>query len=460
MEELRLDKLVLSNPTSSSSVIRDADLNLALLRASIGTSAENDRALDGLKLKLDNGPLRPIPSGNGKPSKINDSVGSLYSSMLLGAPISLHHVVGWPLDLFMTAPARATYGDIHAYLFALRSTHRRVLETWTSLSATQRRQRSVRGREQSATRRHAGSKATELARSTWGILRLMLFFFDELLGHFMTDIVDVQHRSLLDMLDPPTGAGIGADGLPRSSSMSASLRSSTRFPRSGSVRTFGGYESVRASSPGSTAQESTRHQVPPVPNQHTAYLDFLSLRQMHARHLAFLREGLLLSDRALALLIRDIMDLSTRFAGLIERWGGDVIPSASGEEEPGQQTMEQRLEEVGAVKDVSNAPAGLLGNDQVLTIETVRATLRLLQSVGGESESTISRRNQWRNRRRYGSWHLLFPHSEGNGYDSVLSSRWVPPSQFHRSETRRKWCRWPLRWCQSGCRAKSAQSGG
>ena len=45
----------------------------------------------------------------------------------------------------------------------------------------------------------------------------------------------------------------------------------------------------------------------------------------------------MLADRALAIVVRDILETCKRFTGLIERWGGDVLPDllvegASGEE--------------------------------------------------------------------------------------------------------------------------------
>jgi len=49
-------------------------------------------------------------------------------------------------------------------------------------------------------------------------------------------------------------------------------------------------------------------------------------RQMHARHLSFVREGLLIADLDLAIIIRDILDTCKRFTGLVDRWGGDVLP--------------------------------------------------------------------------------------------------------------------------------------
>jgi gamma-tubulin complex component 4 len=70
---------------------------------------------------------------------------------------------------------------------------------------------------------------------------------------------------------------------------------------------------------------------------------------MHTRHLAFLRDGLLLTDLQLATLVKDIMDTCKRFAGLVDRWGGDGISDlASGAEEILEERSKQ-MKEVGRV---------------------------------------------------------------------------------------------------------------
>ena len=64
-----------------------------------------------------------------------------------------------------------------------------------------------------------------------------------------------------------------------------------------------------------------------------------TFRQIHSRHLALIRESLLLSDQATAAVIRDIMVICRRFTGLVERWGGDVLPELLGEDEIGEREM-------------------------------------------------------------------------------------------------------------------------
>lgn len=304
ISRLRRDRLLLSNPNSSSSVIRAHDLDLAMLRASLGTAAEADRALEHLSWSMPAGPLRPLS----RPAEDDGTIRGLFSPALLGTPISLSAEVKWPLDLFMTPPAVQAYGDMHAYLYAIRDAHMRVLECWSALSGAQRRRRQYTGIDEGG----AGAERDErvrLARQAWGTVRAMLFFLDQLLGHFMTDIVGVQHKRLLEQIRPHVPAPAPVHARARGLS---NVRASTPTP--GTPRN----PRPRPSTPGL----GTPGLAPDAP----AYLDFLTLRQMHARHLAFLREGLFIAERDSAQLIRDILDTCKRFAGLVERWGGDVLP--------------------------------------------------------------------------------------------------------------------------------------
>ena len=261
-------KIILSNPTSSSSVIRDTDLHLAWLRSSVGTSAENDKSLETVRLKLDEGPLRTLSNPGKRHSTSSSNTSStcgLFSSFVLGAPMTLHPTISWPLDLFLTPPARESYIEIHAYLLSIRSTHHRVLSTWGTLSA--RRQTT---KTRSSLNKQSSSPERVLERSVWSTVRLMLFFLEEMIAHFMIDIIDVQHRTLLEQLDysPPE------TGVKRSGSIAASLRGSTKWDAG---KTDAG--KTRPGSPASTyAAETVRSRIPPTPNHHTAHLDFLTLR--------------------------------------------------------------------------------------------------------------------------------------------------------------------------------------
>ncbi|ODN78453.1 hypothetical protein L202_04088 [Cryptococcus amylolentus CBS 6039] len=377
ISQLRLDKLITSNPHSSSSVIREQDLDLALRRASVGTSAGQDAGLDKLRYKMEKGPLRAIlpslppkvprkggadRSGDGL-SDGRSNIRQLFSSSLLGTPLTLTTTITWPLDLFMTPLAISTYSDIQSYLTAIRHTHLAVLSCWTSLSAAQRQRRKWTGVTEGGTPEEADARKW-LARTAWGTVRLMLFFIDQLQSHFMTDIIDVQHRRLLEQLEVDNVSSSTLDGSMRGS-MRGSVRGSVSRTAPTPVKSAAAstVEGRRPASPYTETQglhdsQSIRaNRAPPTPSkkQGPSYLDFLTLRQIHTRHLAFLREALLISDIGIATLTRDILDTCRRFTGLVERWGGDVLPELLMEGIEGEEVGKMVQERAQAVEEINEA---------------------------------------------------------------------------------------------------------
>ncbi|AFR95456.2 hypothetical protein C343_03557 [Cryptococcus neoformans C23] len=386
ISQLRLDRLITSNPHSSSSIIREQDLDLILRRASVGTSAEMDSQLDSLHYKLEKGPLRAMlptipmktPKQTGIESK-NDtvehrnSIRAMFSSSLLGTPLILTTPVTWPLDLFISPQALSAYSDIQAYLTALRHTHLSVLSCWTTLSAAQRQRRKWTGVTEGGTDEEVETRKG-LGRAAWGTIRLMLFFIDQLQSHFMTDIIDVQHKRLLEQLGLETVLSAPAlGGSLRRSSLRGSI-SVRQTPTATKVRTAistpatESGERRRAASPFSDTysvpcdgQTLRSNRVPPTPNKaQSVYLDFLTLRQLHTLHLSFLREGLLIADINLASVIRDILDTCRRFAGLVERWGGDVLPELLMEGINGEEVGKMVKERAQAVQEINDTLHELL----------------------------------------------------------------------------------------------------
>ncbi|WWD20163.1 hypothetical protein CI109_104639 [Kwoniella shandongensis] len=397
ISKLRLDKLITSNPHSSSSVIREQDLDLALLRASVGTTAETDHGLEKLRFKLENGPLRAIlpsvvPARTPKKGSIGEKsfderngIRDLFSSSLLGTPLTLTTTITWPLDLFMTPPAISAYSDIHAYLTAIQDTHIRVLDCWTSLSAAQRQRRKWTGVNEGGTAEGEVKARKNLARSSWGTVRAMLFFLDQLQSHFMTDIIDVQHRRLLEQLELVEGVSSGASVLGGSTrgSLKGSVRQTDTQTREGTTyapslageRTSGSPFSESHAGFGMDSQTVRSSRVPPTPTKaQNNFLDFLTLRQMHTRHLSFLREGLLISDPALATVTRDILDTCKRFTGLVERWGGDVLPELLMEGVDGEEVGKMVGEHADAVKEINETLHDLLVEFFSALLETQNPT--------------------------------------------------------------------------------------
>jgi gamma-tubulin complex component 4 len=357
---LIITKLLNSNPKSSSSVIREQDLHLALLRSSVGTPAENDRSLDTIRFKLPSGPLRPLLPSHRRTTTTTTSqdggVGDLFSSFLLGAPMVMTTKTTWPLDLFITPTTLSAYSEINAYLTALRDTHLRVTSTWTSLSAAQRNRRKWTGNTEGGAAEEARQRR-DLGRRAWGVIRIMLFWLDEVIGHFMVDIIDVQHRRLLEQLE-----GVSPERTTQPHSVPNSLRGSVR-PTSPAthLHTSRSQFGDKTATPSQSIYDynpetaTIRSRAPPTPSKHDPqqkrYLDFLTLRSIHTRHLSFLREGLLLADKGMAVLIRDILETCRRFTGIVERWSGDVLPGLL--EDDGEGDVGSLLgERSGAVEEI------------------------------------------------------------------------------------------------------------
>ena len=105
-------------------MIREQDLHLALLRSSLGTTAQHDPSLSHLRFQLPSGPLRPLLPSLAHTGPMRDLSTSLaaagheptaFDDLLLGTPLVLNYSVSWPLDLFLHT------SDLHIYatLFAV-----------------------------------------------------------------------------------------------------------------------------------------------------------------------------------------------------------------------------------------------------------------------------------------------------------------------------------------------------
>lgn len=127
---------------------------------------------------------------------------------------------------------------------------------------------------------------------------------DVLLGYMMIDVVESEFQKIKRLLRPQEGMGTSrSNGTIRSSS-------SIKLPQSSSLRTLPSLASK--DSMYSNAQQ---------------YLDFTTLRGLHATFLQNLLSGSLLTNPTLTSSIRAILEVIERFAGLVERWGGDVLPA-------------------------------------------------------------------------------------------------------------------------------------
>ncbi|KAF4622868.1 hypothetical protein D9613_002252 [Agrocybe pediades] len=279
-ERLKLARL--TSKSAAASMIREQDLNLAMLRASLGTSAQHDPYLTRLRFILPGGPLRPLlPSlTSDPPVSVLPSSGSLFDSHLFGTTLSLSYNLTWPLDLFLDRADINIYSTIFSFLSAVRKTHTRVHACWTSLSNAQRMRRRWTGLSEGGTAEDHEARS-QMLRCGWGVVRDMTWFLDTLLGYCAMDVVDVEFRRLKESL--------------------AKQRQ----------------ELHAKSSPDKLVTHA------PAP----AHLDFTTIRVMHANYLARVLDGCLLTNPVVSGILRQILDVCERFVALVERWGGDVLPA-------------------------------------------------------------------------------------------------------------------------------------
>jgi hypothetical protein len=306
IERLKISRLTARN-AAQSGIIRDQDLQLALLRASLGTSAQHDLTLTRLKMTLPSGPLRPL-----LPSLSNPNVSAIrptqvnFGDVLLGTPLLLLYNLQWPLDLFLRPSDLQIYADLFSYISSLRKVQTRVLECWGWLSNAQRARRRWTGLGEGGTEDSEGRRV--LLRCGWGVVRDMLWFLDTLLAYVMTDVVDVEFRRLKTQLhlDTPTPG--------------TSVR--TR-------RNSGAAEAKPTSTPQPITSTSQMENIQPTATAtpRSAELDFTTLREVHNRFLECLLTASLLANPACASTIRTILEVCERFVAQVERWGGDVLPA-------------------------------------------------------------------------------------------------------------------------------------
>lgn len=340
IERLKISRL--RGRSGTSTIIREQDLHLALLRASLGTTAQHDPSLSRLRFKLPSGPLRPLlptlaaTRSHRDVSSISAAAQEItsFDDLLLGTPLILNYTVKWPLDLFLHSTDLQVYATLFSYLSALRKTHTRIHTCWASLSNAQRARRRWTGLGEGGTAEDLEVRR-ELLRCGWGVVREMIWFLDTILGYVMTDVVDEEFRRLKSLLLDKTGAASHAGGLSKSTSgdgaipaLSQSSTAATGLSASGSVN-------------------------PPA-----SHLDFSTLRTIHTTYLERLVTGSLLSNVAITSTVRMILEVCERFVAQVERWGGDVLPAllfegsiATGGDRVGEM-VEERRSIVAEINDV------------------------------------------------------------------------------------------------------------
>lgn len=298
-------------------MIREQDLHLALLRSSLGTTAQHDPSLSHLRFQLPSGPLRPLLPSLAHTGPMRDLSVPLaaagheptaFDDLLLGTPLVLNYTVSWPLDLFLHTSDLHIYATLFAYLSALRKTHTRIHTCWSSLSNSQRARRRWTGLGEGGTDEDLEVRK-ELLRCGWGVVRDMTWFLDTLLGYVMTDVVDMEFRRMKSVL-----LGKTAQLARQTTGGTVMSPESTTGP----LPPSGSGPMILPSHSNASAASGTGS---------TAHLDFSTLRGIHTSYLERLLTGSLLANQTLTPIIRAILEVCERFAAQVERWGGDVLPA-------------------------------------------------------------------------------------------------------------------------------------
>ncbi|KAI0363737.1 gamma-tubulin ring complex protein [Pilatotrama ljubarskyi] len=318
IERLKLSRLTAR--TVPSTMIREQDLHLALLRASLGTTAQQDPSLAHLHFRMPAGPIRPLlPSLAGAAAKdLSSSLSQApeptsFDDLLLGTPLVLTYTVTWPLDLFLHASDLQSYAVLFSYLSALRKTHTRVHACWTALSNAQRARRRWTGLGEGGTAEDLEARK-QLLRCGWGVVREMNWFLDTLLGYVMTDVMDVEFRRMKALL-----LGRSPESIGRQMTGTGGHAESAGTAQMGASRSGSMVHPSHSQSAASNLGASSSSAAPP--------LDFTTLRNIHTTYLERLLTGSLLANPALTHIIRLILEVCERFAAQVERWGGDVLPA-------------------------------------------------------------------------------------------------------------------------------------
>ncbi|KAK0536761.1 hypothetical protein OC842_001860 [Tilletia horrida] len=224
INKTRRSKL-LSAKSAAGAALQVPDLDLAFHRASLSSHAEDDPALErfhftmpGVKVRQSmplimlgaGADLSRSRRGGGaagerslwSQSRVLDKLNepARFDDLLLGVPVQLHYTVAFPLDLFLSPMDLAAYSRLFSFLAAMRRTQSRVLECWTTLSQSQRMRRRFTGTGEGGIDKKEENARKTLLRKGWGLTRKMSWFLDTLMGHFQTDIIEVQYTRLIAQL--------------------------------------------------------------------------------------------------------------------------------------------------------------------------------------------------------------------------------------------------------------------
>ncbi|RHZ71108.1 hypothetical protein Glove_262g14 [Diversispora epigaea] len=268
----QFEKLKTSRPKGLT--IKDQELNSLLVRASIGTLAENDSSFEKFRFRVQN---------------VNDKQfvtrTNMFDNITINVPLRFEYDIEWPLDLFVTTEDLAKYGDIFSFLFSLRRTQIRLQKVWTHLTITEKASSNNNNNNNNNKLNDNGSPRLIL----WKVLSSMMFFIDCLWGHVQMDIIETNFRKLVHRINI-------------SSAQHQQFRK-LKIPEHKKI---------------SYANETNLVETEP-------FRDFEDIRIGHSTYLSDLLHGCLLESRVCSDAIKKSLNICDQICGLLERLNSNMV---------------------------------------------------------------------------------------------------------------------------------------
>ncbi|KAI9252378.1 gamma-tubulin complex component protein [Phascolomyces articulosus] len=146
--------------SSAEKIFRHQEFNALLAKASVGTEAEDQ--LDGYSVKI----LEPPQEQEGSSSH------GFSDLLLMDVACTLRYSLEWPIDLFLSQSVMQQYSKIWSFLIGLKNVQICLCESFL--------------------RTHL--------HSIWRLRSHMLYWINALWAHVQTNVIDVHHQSLMEIV--------------------------------------------------------------------------------------------------------------------------------------------------------------------------------------------------------------------------------------------------------------------
>ncbi|KAI8390941.1 Spc98 family-domain-containing protein [Radiomyces spectabilis] len=170
-----------SSHKSASTIFRHQELNALLVKASVGTDAED--TLHGYSLRI-----------------LDDSQETGFADLLLmDAQCWLTYEMRWPIDLFLSEADLARYGELWCFLIGLRSVQMSLSGLWQYLRGGKESDRSEQWIHKG---NHGNDEEGFEERLIWRLRSRMIFWVDALWSHMQANVINTHYENLIDMVSP------------------------------------------------------------------------------------------------------------------------------------------------------------------------------------------------------------------------------------------------------------------